>query len=100
MTMTALFVSLVFSIRLGQRYTKIVKHIKYCCCTSHCLMTGHAKSDVSLNTNVVPAMENLLDRSWTEYGSLEEDVFENLPVVEDKFMSYSCAVLDLEFESM
>ena len=48
-------------------------------------MTGHATSDVSLNTNVVPAMENLLDRSWTEYGSLEEDVFENLPVEEDKF---------------
>ena len=64
------------------------------------MMTGHAKNDVSLNTNVVPAMENLLDRSWTEYGSLEEDVFENLPVEEDKFMSYSCAVLDFDFESV
>ena len=63
-------------------------------------MTGHTKNDVSLNTNVVPAMENLLDRSWTEYGSLEEDVFENLSVEEDKFMSYSCAVLDFDFESV
>ena len=53
-----------------------------------------------LSILTVPAMENLLDRSWTEYGSLEEDVFENLPVEEDKFMSYSCAVLDLDFESM
>ena len=75
---------------------KMVQTCKNCCCTSHCLMTGHAKNDVTLDITAVPTEENcfvaMLDRSWSEYESFEQNMFDNLPVEEDRFMSYLCAV--------
>ena len=33
----------------------------------------------------------MLDRSWSEFEMVERDLFDNMPVEENKFMSMLCA---------
>ena len=57
---------------------------------------SHAKRDVALDFPVVLATKQvftaMLDRSWSEFEVVEQDLFDNLPVEENKFMSLLCAV--------
>lgn len=63
---------------------KVVQTCKNCCCTSHCQLTSHTKGDVTLDIPVVLAAKHvfiaMLDRSWSEFEMLEQDLFDNLPV--------------------
>ena len=76
--------------------SKLLKSCELCCCSSHCLLTGHGKEDILLK---VPAYEglqkykyqNLLDRSWMEFDDYQEVMY-SCPFEQDKFMSVLCAV--------
>ena len=74
---------------------KMVKNCKNCCCVNYCLLTGHARSDVSfdhLEAAVEDKFSNMLVKSWNEFEDHEQDVLNTLPLVEDKLMLLLCAV--------
>ena len=56
---------------------KVVQTCEKCCCTSHCLLTSHAKRDVALDFPVVLATTQvftaMLDRSWSEFEVVEQN---------------------------
>ena len=75
---------------------KQIQACKKCCCASHCLIASHGKEVTELDGNKVNAKQylfnTLLDWSWTEFEEYKQQMFDDLPIKEDKLMSLLCAV--------
>ena len=84
--------------KAGARVAKMkqIQACKKCCCASHCLIASHGKNVTELHDNKVNAkqylFDTLLDWSWTEFEEYKQQMFDDLPIKEDKLMSLLCAV--------
>ena len=74
---------------------KQIKACKKCCCASHCLLASHGKEVTELDDKVNAKQylfDALLDWSWTVFEEYKQQMFDDLPIKEDKLMSLLCAV--------
>ena len=84
--------------KAGARVAKM-KQVQACtksCSASHCLIASHGKKVAELDDDDVNAKEHLfdtmLDWSWTEFEEYKQQMFDDLPIKEDKLISLLCAV--------
>ena len=75
---------------------KMTKGCDNCCCYPHCIMNEHGKSASTLDVNVELCKESLfpglLDRAWDQFEDYKVQMFDELPMVQDKLMSMLHAV--------
>ena len=69
---------------------KMTKGYKNCCCPSHCVLSEHRKTVGTLDLNVELSKEfmfpDLLDRAWDEFEDYKVEMFDALPMVQDKLL--------------
>ena len=84
------------SLKAMMTKSKMTKGCKNCCCHSHCVLSEHGKTDGALDINVELSKEfkfpDLLDRAWDEFEDYKVDMFDDLPVVQEKLVSVLHAV--------
>ena len=70
--------------------SKMTKGYKNCCCHSHCVLSEHRKTVGPLDLNVELSKEfmfpDLLDRAWDEFEDYKVEMFDALPMVQDKLL--------------
>ena len=75
---------------------KMTKGCKNCCCYSHCVISEHGKTVGTLDLNVELSKEfmfpDLLDRAWDEFEDYKVEMFDALPMVQDKLVSVLHAI--------
>ena len=75
---------------------KMTKGCKNCCCHPHCVLSEHGQTVGSLNLNVELSKEfmfpDLLDRAWDEFEDYKVEMFDALPMVQDKQLSVLHAI--------
>ena len=75
---------------------KMTKGCKNCCCHSRCVLSEHGKTVGTLDLNVELSKEfmfpDLLDRAWDEFEDYKVEMFDALPMVQDKQLSVLHAI--------
>ena len=80
---------------------KMTKGCENYCCFPHCILNEHRKTVGTLDVYVELSKESLfpglLDRAWDQYEDYKVQMFDDLPMVQDKLMSILHAVnIDLD----
>jgi len=74
---------------------KMTKACENCCCNPHCVHE-HGKTVGTLDVNVELFKEfmfpDLLDRAWDEFDDYKVEMFDDLPMVQDKLVSVLHAI--------
>ena len=75
--------------------SKMTKACENCCCNPHCVHE-HGKTVGTLDVNVELFKEfmfpDLLDRAWDEFDDYKVEMFDDLPMVQDKLVSVLHAI--------
>ena len=75
--------------------SKMTKGCNNCCCHSHCVLSEHGKTDDALAIVELSKefkFPGLLDRAWDEFEDYKVDMFDDLPVVQEKLVSVLHAI--------
>ena len=76
--------------------SKMTKGCKNCCCHPHCVLNEHGKSDDTLDTSIELSKEfsfpGLLDRAWDKFEDYKMELFDSMPVVQDRLVSLLHAI--------
>ena len=89
------------SVKAKMTKLKMTKGCDNCCCYPHCMMNEHGKTAGTLDVDVELCKESLfpglLDRAWDQFEDYKVQMFDELPMVQDKLMSMLHAVnIDLD----
>ena len=75
---------------------KMTRGCKNCCCYPYCVLSEHGKTVGTLDVNVELFKEfmfpDLLDRAWDEFDDYKVEMFDDLPMVQDKLVSVLHAI--------
>ena len=75
---------------------KMTRGCKNCCCYPHCVMNEHRKSvgppDFHMELGKEFMFPGLLDRAWDEFDEYKVDLFDSMPVAQDKLVSILHAI--------
>ena len=76
--------------------SKMTNGCKNCCCHPHCVLNEHGKSDDTLDTSIELSKEfsfpGLLDRAWDKFEDYKMELFDSMPVVQDRLVSLLHAI--------
>ena len=81
--------------------SKMTKGCENCSCFPDCISNEHMKTvgtlDVSVELSKESLFPDLLDRAWDQFEDYKLQMFDDLPMVQDKLMSMLHAVnIDLD----